>query len=314
MIKFVNIYDMYGCVTDVIALPEDVEWIEGRISLGRSGAYYKGSGTNYSFHYSLDRPQQSDLISGSFLPGGIRAVNPFLCNKFGIFSVPHSPMFSEFIGGCGVREKKIVEYSQAFERSDVEVVDKVDIPNINHSIYGVVYKGARCKFQDDPIPEKLLDLIHYMLDSHWNCPWNKNSVSDITPDGMVTDVADLFQSTEFNHKAGTVYSMVSSLYRNNFSGYQALKKTIGHKVAFTDLGVMDTFLQGITDDCLVLTISILAQKYPVSVDLPLTKRCIRDFALEYIVSGHNFGYGEKQQWGDAIKQAFTNKLLEVSVD
>lgn len=313
MTKLINIYDIYGCITDTVELPEEVEWVEARVSVGSSGIYYKGAGTLYTHHYSLSEPQCT--ITGIYtLPGGIRVINAFLRGKYGIFSFPYTPVFTEFVGGCGLREEDIVVNSQAFDRSDVQVLNKIDVTIANHAIYAVNYLSARRKFQDDPVSSNLLDLMYYMLESDWNCPWNKNSISDVTPNGTITDVADLFRSNDFVHKTGTVYSFVSSLYRNNFVGYQELKKAVGHRVSFTDLGVMDSILQGITDDCVVLTVSILAKKYPVLIELPLTRKCIRDFALDYIVSGRNYGYGEKIEWGEIIKKNFTDRLLAVGVD
>ena len=51
-----------------------------------------------------------------------------------------------------------------------------------------------------------------MLDSEWNFLWDKGSINDITPDGLVSDVADLFISDELEHQFGSVYSVLYSLH------------------------------------------------------------------------------------------------------
>lgn len=308
--KFIYIYDSMGYIIDVFSVPLEYTWVEGRFGEASNGVYYKGIGNKYSFHYSFNTPFQSKAMDAGYLSNGNRVTNIHLLNKFGIFTIPFSPVFSEYVGGCGSREVNIIKNSKEFDYSDIEILDKFDISCINHSVYSMRCKSNRRKFIHEPSVKKLMVLLDYLMSSGWNMPWNKNSVADITPSGTITDVADLFRSDLFLHKVGTIYSIVSSLYRSNFPAYQELKKEVKHKIAFSDFGVMSSIIHGVTDDCILLSITILATKYDISVELPLTRKCIKDFVLAYIVSGRNYAYGEKSVWGDIIRQSFINRILE----
>ena len=48
--KTINFYNTSGEVTGELTFPEPIKWLEGRISVGVSGLYYKGSGTWYRGH------------------------------------------------------------------------------------------------------------------------------------------------------------------------------------------------------------------------------------------------------------------------
>lgn len=310
MNKSVNVYDTYGCAVDCFDLPEEMVWVEGRISLGVSGTYYKGCGTRYSYHFSHDMPWRPDSQNMLFFPGGIKVVNPYLCNKYGIFLSPHSPAFSELIGGCGLRESALIENSRSFGRSDVTVLDKIDIPISGHSIYAVSYDNNRKHFSDYPKPGKLLELIDYMLDHDWNIPWNKGAISDVTPNGTITDVADLFRSGDVSHKVGTVFSLLSSLYRDNAIAYQEIKKVLGFQGGIIDLGLTKRLFNDLFDECIHLTAFVVAKRYPDIIGPLFTYKEIKEFILKFVVSGRNFGYGEKKIWGDAMKQAYVQRLTE----
>jgi hypothetical protein len=65
-----------------------------------------------------------------------------------------------------------------------------------------------------------MSLLGYMCDNNWNFPWDKSSISDITPSGKVNDVADIFQSVGLGHKIGSIYSVLYSMGNMNPGAYQ----------------------------------------------------------------------------------------------
>ena len=97
----------------------------------------------------------------------------------------------------------------------------IDIKNETGKYYFKMdYKCKRKSYiQDDGKPQKLQDLLEYMLRSDWNFLWDKGAINDITPEGLVSDVADLFESDELHHQLGTVYSVLYSLYNVNVQKY-----------------------------------------------------------------------------------------------
>ena len=61
------------------------------------------------------------------------------------------------------------------------------------------YKCKRKSYvQDDGNPQKLQDLLEYMLESDWNFLWDKGAINDITPEGLVSDV-DLTYLSQMNY-------------------------------------------------------------------------------------------------------------------
>ena len=58
-----------------------------------------------------------------------------------------------------------------------------------------------------------------MLESDWNFLWDKMIINDITPEGLVSDVVDLFESDELHHQLYFVYSLMYSLYNVNVQKY-----------------------------------------------------------------------------------------------
>lgn len=56
----------------------------------------------------------------------------------------------------------------------------------------------------------------------FNTAWDKNLWDDIYAYGYVKDVADWFSSDDLNHKIGTIYALLNSLYRAAPSLYAQL--------------------------------------------------------------------------------------------
>jgi hypothetical protein len=68
-----------------------------------------------------------------------------------------------------------------------------------------------------------------MLSDGWCTPWDKGFISDITNDGRVSDVADLFKSTVLKHRVGTIYAAFYSLWKKNKAEFERLAKEFGWK-------------------------------------------------------------------------------------
>ncbi|MGB9623089.1 MAG: hypothetical protein ACPL07_04510, partial [Candidatus Bathyarchaeia archaeon] len=58
-----------------------------------------------------------------------------------------------------------------------------------------------------------VDLLLYMDKHGWCVPWDKGFISDITPNGNVSDVADLYRSRRFQDRVGTIYAAIYSLWK-----------------------------------------------------------------------------------------------------
>jgi hypothetical protein len=50
-----------------------------------------------------------------------------------------------------------------------------------------------------------------MIKNDWNFIWDKTSIEDISYNGLVSDVGDIFKSGNLGNKLGTVYSVLYSL-------------------------------------------------------------------------------------------------------
>ena len=71
-------------------------------------------------------------------------------------------------------------------------------------------------------------LIAYVLMNDFNTAWDKNLWGDIYAYGYVKDIADWFISDKLNHKIGTMYALLNSLYRADLTLYaQLLLKCFG---------------------------------------------------------------------------------------
>ena len=172
-----------------------------------TGLIYKGAGTIYDSHLVMKPGPNDIVIMKSPVPYyGYRVRGPFGNNKVAIYTVPYQPVFSDFIGGCGKKEEKIVPHSKEFERSAIEVVEIIDLP-YDHKVYITRYKATK---KESSVSD-VISLLEYMIGENWNFPWDKGSITDIS-NGYVSDVADLYRSEEFCDQFGTIYSVLYSSY------------------------------------------------------------------------------------------------------
>lgn len=226
----IPIYNNSGIQVNSICLPEKVEYVNGRVSKGEK-YYYKGLGVPYDVHHihPEDMTDDYDFISKSdvFYLGNTVSKKCFK-NKFGIFQEKHQNHFTDWIGACGIKELNILEnlYDEnKFERNAIEVFGYETIDDLNQQYYlKVDYPNGRVNYLSNPNSSELRSLIDYMIQNHWNFPWDKNSISDISTDCKVTDVADIFYSDQLHHKIGSVYSVLYSLANNNINEYLSFCK------------------------------------------------------------------------------------------
>jgi hypothetical protein len=229
MTDAVPIYTDKGEQVDELKLPEKFMPIPTkRGGFGRSGIYYKGSGIVYTNHLGNEPiPQEKVTVKAIGRTGIVYEkyllCYPMLVGKHGIFTFRHQEIFTDCEGGCGKKEQKILENQKIFERTAIEeIVDVIPIGIPEHYIYGYRLKPVKGGI------DVTLDLIQYVLENNWNTAWDKNLWSDILGFGYVRDVADWFQSGELNHKIGTVYALLNSLYRDDITLYaQLLLRSVG---------------------------------------------------------------------------------------
>jgi len=284
----VKIHDSEGQVVDLISLSDDVTYISDRVSRSTKGYYYKGIGVPYSCHFI------KNFTQAGFTE---KIENPNWKGKTGIFQSRYQPYFSDFIGSCGPKELKLIPHSQQFERASVRVLDCVEYDKENNQRYFIVdYDCGRQRYLNGGDPHKLGELIDYMIFYGWNFPWDKTAINDITYDGRVSDVADMFQSKNPIHRFGTVYSILYSLDRLDFQKYQEFVGTV-HLKHSGDI------------DFPMLALALL-DKNGIDVNVLLPKTANDNFQIyEYLVGqkliqGNNCAHVEDKAYGDKVTQQY----------
>lgn len=213
---FFSIYDQNGIEIDKIGINDDIEYLDGRVHKGKR-SYYKGVGVPYDVHaVSYDMhidTNQYELLRDSdiFYLGNIVRKKCFVGKK-GVFQELFQPYYPDFIGSCSVKEGPLVINSITFERSSVEVYDCIEFDTANQQYYYTLdYKCNRQQYVNQGNPSDLRELLDFMVVNDWNFLWDKKAINDISYDGRVSDVADIFKSDTLSHKLGTVYSVLYSL-------------------------------------------------------------------------------------------------------
>lgn len=227
----IPVYNKSGQVDYILELKEDVEFVSGRTSRAKE-LYYKGVGSSYLGHSSINPNGYKKVSESSVFYYGWNVSNPEWEGKFGIFQDRFQPYFSDWVGTCGLKELSLITKTKQFDLSAVEVVDCIEHDPTHGQFYFVLrYKSPRVKYDGNSMA--LINLLSFMVQSGWNFPWDKTSINDINNHGHVTDVADLFCSTDVKHAFGTVYSVLYSLHQTDKSNYDKLLTTL--KCTHTDI-------------------------------------------------------------------------------
>tara|TARA_X000000950_G_scaffold198667_1_gene239286 strand:+ start:3055 stop:4017 length:963 start_codon:yes stop_codon:yes gene_type:complete len=305
----IPIYSVNGDFVNQLVIKDKLNYISGRVSKGKE-YFYKGVGMPYSHHYKKDI---SDLNSNeyNFLGHtnifylGYGVENKSWQNKFGIFQDKYQPFFTDFIGGCGIKEKAITPNSVAFKKSSVDILDVILYDKENQQFYFKMnYKCNRKNYiTDNGNPKKLYELIEYMIDNDWNFLWDKNSINDITPEGLVSDIADLFISEELEHQFGSVYSVLFSLYKSSQKKYEEFINHIGLKHLNDKSFVVNT--TKILDDNGIDTQPL----FPHDNDNANYIHTV----MYYLLRGKNCAYCSCDMFiaeGELVKQHYWNKFMQ----
>lgn len=315
----IPIFNKSGNQVNSIHISDTIEYIDGRVCKGEKN-YYKGIGVPYSRHYIHpdDMNDEYEYIDrhSVFYMGNIVSKKCFK-DKFGIFQERYQPHFTDWLGACGIKELNIFEnlYDEGgFEMNSIEILDREVIDKDNEQYYlKVNYLDGRGNYLSNPQPKNLRILLDYMIQSDWNFPWDKNSITDISTKSKVSDVADIFKSKELKHKIGSIYSVLYSLYHSDKKEY--------HK--FCDVNG----LQHMNQMSFVFnTISLLVfNKVDISeITFKNPVESYKHIVLNYLIDGKNCGFcgvgsckGRKdsnQSYGEEIRDEYvrmTRQQLKV---
>ena len=313
----IPIYDLEGTQVDSITINESIEYVNGRVCKSDT-CYYKGIGIPYTSHNIMDENLNDnyDFIEKStvFYVGNVVSKKSFQ-NKTGIFQERFQPQFTDWIGSCGFKELNILEnlYDEhKFERNSIEVLSYETINEEAQQYYlKVQYSCGRKTYTNYPNSSKLRELLDYMISANWNFPWDKDAISDISTTGLVTDVADIFYSTELMHKVGTVYSVLYSLGTKNIKLYNEFCNSTG--------------LRNVNDmDYIFNTIFLLSENgvntSPL-MDIENPAEIYKNAVKNYLIQGKNCGFcgvgsclkreDSNQSYGEMIKQEYIQRVNEM---
>lgn len=245
----VNVYNEQGEIVNELSINDDIQFIDGRVSKGKTH-YYKGIGLPYKSHYSKTvNPTEYDLIKDTdiFYLGSEVSKKCFQ-NKFGIFQERYQPQFEDYIGSCGVKELDIIGNSVECEKSSVKVIKSHRYDAENKQYYFELdYKCKRIGYLQSGRVKSLYELLEYMMKENWNFIWDKNTITDISYNGLITDVGDIFQTNQLSAKLGTIYSVLYSLAHNDkkkfgfFLKYAKLQHKTPMDFVLNSLKLMDKF-------------------------------------------------------------------------
>ncbi len=305
----VPIHDDKGIEIDRLEINDTLECVNGRVSKGEK-YYYKGAGVNYYCHVLLPNANTEgyDILSESkiFYLGPLVSKKCFQ-GKYGIFNEIYQPQFTDFIGTCGVKELSIIENSELFERSSVEIIKAVNYDKTNGMYYFILdYKCGRKKYKEIGDPKALYALLEYMIKSDWNFVWDKNSIEDISYNGLVTDVGDIFHSRELGSKIGTVYSVLYSLATSYHAKYTEFLNA--HNLVHNN---QQSFVYN--------TVALLKRFGVDTFELDVSENPIQNYihiVMNYLINGKNCGDCCFISVGDEIRQQYleqTKKQLKLAL-
>lgn len=310
----IPIYNQNGVQVNSIHINEDIEYVNGRVCKSDT-CYYKGIGIPYKTHNIPDEYLNDDYEfiekSDVFYVGNVVSKKCFQ-NKTGIFQERFQPQFTDWIGACGLKELNILEHlydENRFDRSSIDVLGYETIDEEFQQYYlKVQYSCDRKSYYEYPNPHKLKELLDYMISSNWNFPWDKDSTADISTNGLVTDVADIFYSGELIHKVGTVYSVLYSLGCKSQKLYNEFCESSG--------------LRNVNDmDYIFNTIFLLASNNVNTsplMNMSDSKEIYKNVVKNYLIKGKNCGFcgvgsclkrkDINQSYGEYIREEYIKRV------
>ena len=295
------VYDSSGIHVNTVTINDTLTYVNGRVSKGQK-FYYKGAGITYSHQYSI-KPVTDDYIllekADVFYLGNIVQKKAFI-GKTGIFQEQYQPHFSDFIGACGVKELSMIENSTDFELSSAEVIKVVEIDKVNKQYYLILnYKCQRNKFSPESDIKNVRVLLDYMIQTNWNFPWDKDSITDITDVGLICDTADIFKSSLLSHKLGTVYSILYSIFHYDKQLYLNLLQLYN--------------LQHNSHSAFVFnSIEILKQNHIDVSEMFVSNNLKENYiniVLRYLVSGKNCADCNLLDYGEQVRKEYIHNTI-----
>lgn len=297
----IPIYDNKGKKIDSLEIEDDIRFVNGRVSKGKE-YYYKGLGVPYKQHSIEDGDITDDYEvlnkSDIFYLGHFVSKKCFQ-NKFGIFQERYMPKFTDFIGTCGTKELSIIENSELFGRSSIELISSHYYDKSNQQYYFKVrYKCHRISYLQNGNAKDLRELFDYMIQNNWNFNWDKRSITDISYNGLVPDVADIFLDSQLKSKVGSVYSVLYSLYnhsKNKYGDFVTYNNLNHENLSSIVFNVVEILKRNNVDTKELLPSKNQYENY---------KHIIRN----YLVTGRNCGHCCLVDVGDDIKKEYIKQV------
>jgi len=306
---FVPVYDKEGSEVNRIEIQDTITHINGRVCKGKKN-YYKGLGAPY--HGQWLSPDTKDLNGYSYVhDSGVFYIGPYVkkyCfeNKTGIFQEKFQPQFTDFIGSCGAKELSIIENSEEFDRSSLKIIKCENYDKENGQYYFVLdYACERRKYIEGGDAIELYKLLEYMIQNDWNFIWDKNSIEDISYNGLVSDVGDIFKSSSLISKLGTTYSVLYSLHKSSpnkyreFKSFHNIKSTPNLQYVCAAIELLERF-------------GVDTKELYISNDTIVN---LKHIVMNYLVVGKNCGDCCFIELGDQIREQYleqTKKQLGLS--
>lgn len=300
--SIVPVYDEFGQVSSSFSIEEPLEYIDGRISRGlESGLYYKGAGVPYDKHYILEPNERYEVLGFSGIEYlGFEVVKYAFMDLAGIFEEKYQPQFSDFIGSCGNKELAALEHED-FKLSSMITKKAFNWDKTNNQYYLLVdYKCGRRKYSSDGDPVALKKLLEYMIQNDWNFIWDKTSINDVSYNGLVTDIADIFKSASLNHKLGTVYSILYSLGHTDVNQYHEFLSVLNYRHG-TDMDYIFNAVRFLKDNGVDIK-----EMFVEGGDYPLYEHIVKN----YLLTGKNCAHCSYTDLGEKVMNRYIEKFGE----
>jgi hypothetical protein len=310
----IPIYDSNGNQVDLLHIKDEIEYVEGRVSKSKN-CYYKGIGIPYTTHFIPENKlnEEYDFVEkNSIFYIGLEVSKKTFKNKFGIFQEKYQDHFLDWIGCCSTKELNMLEnlYDEhKFEKNSVDVLEYFPVNESEGQYYlKVQYHCGRISYVDNPNHVKLRELLDYMIQTNWNFPWDKNCISDISTNGLVTDVADIFYSEELLHKIGTVYSILYSLGNTS-------------PILYSEFCALNGLANNTKMDYILNTLSLLSVNgvdiSPLIINNNVTET-YKNVVKNYLIQGKNCGFcgvgsclkkeDSNQSYGEMIRKEYIERV------
>lgn len=295
--SIVPVFDTFGQFQSSFALEEELEYVDGRISKGLdSGLYYKGVGIPYSSHYVLEPDDNYEVLNYTNVEYlGYEVIKKCFVGLVGVFEEKYQPQFADFIGSCSSKELSVIEHESEFKLSSLILKKSVNWDKKNNQYYFIVdYLCGRRKYSANGDPTRLKTLLEYMIQNDWNFIWDKTSINDVSYNGLVTDIADIFKSSSLNHKLGTVYSILYSLAHTNADKYLEFLSILNYRHD-TDMDYVFNALRFLKSNGVDIQ-----EMYIDGGDYPLYEHIVRN----YLLTGKNCAHCSYIDLGEKVMNRY----------